>query len=173
MDFPTCPFLFTGQRFDPETALYYYKRRFYIPPLGRFLSRDPISYGAGEFNLYRYVENRPTNENNLYRYVLDNPCRGTDPLGLLIQLAPLPAIANPPVGVAIALGGVALCVGYGTGYLPGRYISGPLTGKFFDWCYGNPPLTSPVPVPFPLPVNVPVDTKSKKIKANATVVGRE
>ncbi len=26
---PTCPFLFTGQRFDPESALYYYKRRYY------------------------------------------------------------------------------------------------------------------------------------------------
>ena len=61
VDFPTCPFLFTGQRFDAETALYYYKRRFYLPPLGRFLSRDPVE---SDLNLYRYVENRPTNEND-------------------------------------------------------------------------------------------------------------
>ncbi len=26
---PTCPFIFTGQRFDAETSLYYYKRRYY------------------------------------------------------------------------------------------------------------------------------------------------
>ncbi len=39
---PTCPFIFTGQRFDAETGLYYYKRRFYSPALGRFLSRDSL-----------------------------------------------------------------------------------------------------------------------------------
>ena len=44
---PACPFIFTGQRFDSETALYYYKRRFYSPALGRFLSRDPIGYSVG------------------------------------------------------------------------------------------------------------------------------
>ena len=37
-----CQFLFTGQRFDAETGLYYYKRRYYSPALGRFLSRDPL-----------------------------------------------------------------------------------------------------------------------------------
>ena len=37
-----CQFLFTGQRYDSETGLYYYKRRYYSPVLGRFLSRDPV-----------------------------------------------------------------------------------------------------------------------------------
>ena len=40
MSFPTCPFIFTGQRFDPETLLDYYKRRYYLVQWGRFLSRD-------------------------------------------------------------------------------------------------------------------------------------
>ena len=31
------PFLFTGQRFDPETGLYYYRARFYSASLGRFM----------------------------------------------------------------------------------------------------------------------------------------
>ena len=54
---PTCPFIFTGQRFDAETGLYYYKRRYYSPVLGRFLSRDSQTV---DLNLYRYVRNRPT-----------------------------------------------------------------------------------------------------------------
>ncbi len=54
---PTCAFIFTGQRFDTETGLYYYKRRYYSPVLGRFIGRDPI---AVEINLYRYASDRPT-----------------------------------------------------------------------------------------------------------------
>jgi len=38
------PFRYTGQRFDPETGLYYYKARYYDPRLGRFLQTDPIGY---------------------------------------------------------------------------------------------------------------------------------
>jgi len=61
-------FGFTGQRFDAETGLYYYKRRYYSPALGRFLQPDPIGNSAG-LNIYRYVENDPLNF--------------ADPLGLL------------------------------------------------------------------------------------------
>jgi RHS repeat-associated protein len=35
---------FTGQRYDAETGLYYCKRRYYSPNLGRFLQPDPIGY---------------------------------------------------------------------------------------------------------------------------------
>jgi RHS repeat-associated protein len=51
--------LYTGQRFDLETTLYYYKRRFCSPALGRFLSRDPIGYTGG-INVYEYAGDRPT-----------------------------------------------------------------------------------------------------------------
>ena len=64
---PTCPFIFTGQRFDAETGLYYYRARFYHAGFGRFISRDPIGYG-------------PTGD--LYQYTNDNPLSLTDPLGL-------------------------------------------------------------------------------------------
>ncbi len=39
---PTCDFIFTGQRYDFESGLYYYKNRYYSAGLGRFLTRDPM-----------------------------------------------------------------------------------------------------------------------------------
>lgn len=53
------PYLFTGRRWDGDTALYYYRARMYDPRLGRFLSRDPIDYDSGDENIYRYVHNNP------------------------------------------------------------------------------------------------------------------
>ena len=59
---------FTGQRYDSELGLYYFKRRYYSPKLGRFLQPDPIGYTGPDFNLYTYVGN--------------SPVKYTDPLGL-------------------------------------------------------------------------------------------
>ena len=36
-----------------------YRARWYDPRLGRFLTRDPVGFGAGDPNLYRYVHNDP------------------------------------------------------------------------------------------------------------------
>jgi len=49
------PYFFTGQRFDPETGLHYFKNRYYSTVLGRFVSRDPRSNGIHH---YCYVEAR-------------------------------------------------------------------------------------------------------------------
>jgi RHS repeat-associated protein len=65
------PFLFTGQRLDPESGalggpdgipagLLYYKNRYYSTFFGRFLQRDPLGYNAGDPNLYEYVTGGPT-----------------------------------------------------------------------------------------------------------------
>ncbi len=54
------PYLFTGQRFDPETGLYYYRARCYSPNLGRFCQTDPVGY-AVDVNGYTYGDNSPTN----------------------------------------------------------------------------------------------------------------
>ena len=54
------PYLFTGRRYDSDTALYYYRARYYSPELGRFISADPIGY-LGGLNLYAYVGNNPLN----------------------------------------------------------------------------------------------------------------
>jgi RHS repeat-associated protein len=53
------PFAFTGREYDPETGLYYYRARYYDPKAGRFISKDPIGFGGGDVNLFRYVGNDP------------------------------------------------------------------------------------------------------------------
>src|SRR5262249_19567815 len=57
----TNPFQYTGREFDPETGLSYYRARYYDPSAGRFLSEDPLGFGAGDANFYPYVGNSPTN----------------------------------------------------------------------------------------------------------------
>jgi RHS repeat-associated protein len=47
--------------FDADVGLYWYHARWYDPHTGRFISQDPSGFGAGDFNLYRYVNNDPTN----------------------------------------------------------------------------------------------------------------
>ncbi len=54
------PFRYTGRRFDEESGNYYYRRRYYDPHIGRFLSRDPIGY-ADSLNAYSYTRNNPIN----------------------------------------------------------------------------------------------------------------
>ena len=57
--------LFTGQHYDPETGLYYYRNRYLDPVAGRFTSRDTIGIWGDEGNLgngYSYVGNRPASE---------------------------------------------------------------------------------------------------------------
>ncbi len=53
---------FTGQVLDAETGLMLYRNRYYSTELGRFISRDPIGYRAGDMNVYPYVGNRPSSK---------------------------------------------------------------------------------------------------------------
>jgi RHS repeat-associated protein len=48
-------FQYAAREFDSETALYFFRARYYDPNSGRFLSEDPIEFGGGDVNLYRYV----------------------------------------------------------------------------------------------------------------------
>jgi len=50
--------LYCGYRFDPESGLYHVRRRYLTPPLGRWLTPDPIGYGDG-MNWYQYVGSSP------------------------------------------------------------------------------------------------------------------
>jgi RHS repeat-associated protein len=54
-------YLFQGGRLDPVTVWYDFRNRDYIPAEGRWAQRDPMGLGAGDLNIYRYVENSPTN----------------------------------------------------------------------------------------------------------------
>jgi RHS repeat-associated protein len=60
---PTVDFRFgyTGRELDAETDLMYYRARYFDPAAGTFVSEDPLGFGAGDENLYRYVFNSPTN----------------------------------------------------------------------------------------------------------------
>jgi RHS repeat-associated protein len=69
------PYMYTGQRFDPETGLYYYRARYYDASQGRFLQRDPLGFDGGV---------------NFYEYVLSRPTRYTDAYGLEISEQPKP-----------------------------------------------------------------------------------
>ena len=65
------PYLFTGQRYDPETGLYYYKARYYDPTFGVFLSRDPLGFWFD-----------PLNHGNPMALVGNNAWNRRDPSGL-------------------------------------------------------------------------------------------
>ena len=51
---------FTGRAND-GTGLYYYRARYYSPRFQRFISEDPMGFGAGDSNLYSYARESPTN----------------------------------------------------------------------------------------------------------------
>jgi RHS repeat-associated protein len=52
-------FAFTGRLLDKDTRLQNNLNRWYDSQVGRWLSEDPISFAAGDANLYRYVNNEP------------------------------------------------------------------------------------------------------------------
>ncbi len=52
-------FGFAGRDWDNDTGLYYNRARWFDPRLGRFISTDPIGFGGGDTNLYRYGGNNP------------------------------------------------------------------------------------------------------------------
>ncbi len=84
-------FQFTGREND-GTGLYYYRARYYVPTLGRFLSADPIGIASGQTNLYVYV--------------FSNPVNFADPTGELAEAIALGGAAVG-TGAAIAVGGAA------------------------------------------------------------------
>ncbi len=66
-------YLYTGQRFNSATGLYYLRARFYNPADGRLLSRDtyPVNFENPD-QLHRYV------------YGANNPVNGFDPTGQML-----------------------------------------------------------------------------------------
>ena len=68
---------YTSRRHDNNSKLYYYRSRWYMPDVGRFISRDvypPDPLNTQGLNLYSYVQNNPLKwvdphgkNNNFYR----------------------------------------------------------------------------------------------------------
>ncbi len=63
--------LHAGRDWDEVSDLYYNNARWYDPAMQRFISQDPLGFGGGDTNLYRYCGNSPTN--------------ATDPSGFVIE----------------------------------------------------------------------------------------
>jgi RHS repeat-associated protein len=53
-------FKFAGMEWDSVAGLFYDHARYYDPVTGRFMSQDPMGFAAGDTNLYRYVDNAPS-----------------------------------------------------------------------------------------------------------------
>ncbi|MBE9137984.1 RHS repeat protein [Nodosilinea sp. LEGE 07088] len=82
-------FGYTGRELDEESGLMQYRARYYDPAVGTFVGEDPLGFGAGDSNLYRYVGNNPTNYVDPSGLIPD-PIRralGSDP-GVYTGLAP-------------------------------------------------------------------------------------
>jgi RHS repeat-associated protein len=77
------PFGFAGGLYDPDTKLVRFGARDYDAFAGRWMTRDPIRFAAGDVNLYEYVRSRPLSR--------------IDPLGLTEWPfdAPMPWNDNP------------------------------------------------------------------------------
>jgi RHS repeat-associated protein len=120
---------YTGREQDGETGLDYYRARYYDAGNGRFISEDPLGFGAGDTNLTRYVGNSPTNF--------------TDPSGKCpLVLIPLAAAGITGTDLLIGLTTGAGLIGTG---LQLRDLLDRAVDPNFD--------LSPSPPPFPAPHN--------------------
>jgi RHS repeat-associated protein len=73
--------MYVGGSYDSLTSNYLFDMRYYNPAAGRFESQDPMSFAAGNANIYSYVFNNPLNM--------------TDPTGLYALCTRLPPILPP------------------------------------------------------------------------------
>jgi RHS repeat-associated protein len=86
------PYAYAGKRYDAETGLVYFGKRFYDPSLRRWLTLDPMG---------------PADHSNLYQYVFNNPFYYRDPSGENI-LGFFCGIGQIALGGAIMISGAAL-----------------------------------------------------------------
>jgi RHS repeat-associated protein len=89
-------FRFTGQALDPGTGLYYLRRRYYDPTIGRFIRKDPFAgFASQSTSLNRFV------------YTLNNPLRFRDASGLSVEpgstidIAPQGSLSTPPTSTGV------------------------------------------------------------------------
>jgi len=113
------PFGFAGGLYDRDTALVHFGAREYDPRDGRWTSKDPILFAAGD--------------SNLYGYVLSDPVNLIDPTGefiwVLVGAAALTGIGNALVtasnGGSVCDVALAFAIGAGAGALGALLVTPP------------------------------------------------
>ena len=65
-------YAWTGMETDQQTGLQYNNARWYNAAIGTWMTQDPMGFDAGDSNLYRYVNNAPTNHTDPSGFVSDN-----------------------------------------------------------------------------------------------------
>lgn len=53
---PISPYLFQQKRYDQESGLFYFNKRYYDPQIGQFITKDPLSYREGP-HMYMHARN--------------------------------------------------------------------------------------------------------------------
>jgi RHS repeat-associated protein len=86
-------YLFQGREYEPEVGLYFYRNRYYMPRIGRFLQTDPTGY---------------MDSMNLYQAFGMNPINFIDPMGTLKFKSILKGVGafakNVAIGAAVVVG---------------------------------------------------------------------
>ena len=85
-------YTYTGRELDVETNLQYNRARYYDSSTRRWMTEDPIGFNAGDSNIYRYVNNSPTNHTDPSGEVVPFIVAGA----ALIAIFNSPQIANAP-----------------------------------------------------------------------------
>lgn len=109
------PRTYTGREFDTESGLYFFQARYYDARPGGFLNEDPLGFGGGDKNLYRYVFNIPGNlvDSDGRQAVVSRPFIG----GHAVGEGAIAAFIAAPVPCAVVVGGAVVVVGIGIGML--------------------------------------------------------
>lgn len=67
------PFAYTGGLYDPDTGLHNFGQRDYDASTARWMTRDPIGFDGGQFNLYEYSASDPINRTDRSGLESDDP----------------------------------------------------------------------------------------------------
>jgi len=97
---------FAGRQVDLESGTYYSRARNYDPMIGRFMQKDPIGFGGGDLNLYRYVKNNPKTSIDPFGLKIVNSTG--KPIPPLVQTNPIYQLAGNTPQSNTCGGGIAI-----------------------------------------------------------------
>jgi len=124
-------YLFTGREYDQETGLYFYRARYYNPSIGRFLSRDPLTWGPDDPRVLRSLQRAPLSKAPIVVGILAS--YGFDLNKNLAKILFVPLGFN-----AVTLEQVIEARQYGTRHLPSFGLDDPQLLQLYSYVGNNP-----------------------------------